>query len=265
MGPPKGNDADDDDLHDLLPADGYKNDHSQMQPLNLDHLSQGELDVPVKYQQGPSCSLLSLCCAYLTYACEYAPRFCCTLGVLGLLVPSYFLVMAVFLNPTEHFGTVVHDYSSIQSQYDLTVGNIDHWCIKGDNDSCRCEDPLQPQPKAEFRPWTKAHNDNKKIVTDLLEKGKTTPDIAFMGASVVEEMDGRWFGDKRDEQLEKLQTLFERNFDKANGGKVDAVALGIAGDTVRTGTGTSTVGILTYLLRYTTVFNYLTCHTVVVS
>jgi hypothetical protein len=48
------------------------------------------------------------------------------LGVLALVISSYLLVMAVFLNPTEHFG-IVNDYTDITSQYDLSLGKIDHW------------------------------------------------------------------------------------------------------------------------------------------
>lgn len=59
------------------------------------------------------------------------------------------------------------------------------------------------------------------------------PDIAFLGASVVEEMDGRWFGNSRDEDLNRLDKLFNKNFKKGEGAELDAIALGIAGDTVR--------------------------------
>ena len=128
----------DDDLNDLIGSSGEKNNgvggsgKSAMKPLNLDHLAEGELDVPVKrtYNNNNSsnynCSFLRLCCAYVAYLCDYAPKCCFTLAVVALLIPAYFLMMAVVFNPTEHFG-VVNDYSGIQSQYDLTVGKIDHW------------------------------------------------------------------------------------------------------------------------------------------
>jgi len=62
-------------------------------------------------------------------------------------------------------------------------------------------------------------------------KDNKIPDIAFLGASVVEEMDGRWFGNTRDEDLNRLEKLFNQNFKKEEGAELDAVALGIAGDT----------------------------------
>ena len=126
----------DDDLHDLMAEQqqqqrgGRGHDgRSEMKPLNLDHLSQGELDVPVKRSHrsgGGSNSCFRFCCAYLAYLCDYAPRFCCCVGMLALVIPTYLLVVTVFFNPTEHFG-IDTDYTGITSTYDLTLGKIDHW------------------------------------------------------------------------------------------------------------------------------------------
>jgi hypothetical protein len=196
-------------------------------------LSQGELDVPIRRSNNPNnnCSFFALCCAYCGYACEYAPGCCSTLAFIALIIPTYFLIVAI-LNPTENFGVVKNDYTDIQSQYDLSIGKIDHWCLKGDNDSCRCEDPLQPQSRGEYREWSKAHSSNNEVVQQLIIQEKATPDIAFVGASIVEAMDGRWFGDQRDNQLDELKNLFESNFYPGKGAKLEGVALGIAGDIV---------------------------------
>lgn len=105
--------------------------------------------------------------------------------------------------------------------------------MKGDNDSCKCEDPLVPQSRGEFRAWAKAQNANAELVKSLIEQGSTTPDIAFLGASIVEEMAGKWFGADMDDNLKSLKKLFDTNFKKSEGAELDAVALGIAGDTVR--------------------------------
>jgi len=121
----------DDDLNDLIDGAEDENGKSEMKPFNLDHLSQGELDVPVKrtHSSGGQCGILKLCCAYIAYGCDHAPTFCWAIGIAALLVPAYFLAMAVVFNPTEHFG-MVHDYSDVASQYDLSVGKIDHWCVQ---------------------------------------------------------------------------------------------------------------------------------------
>jgi hypothetical protein len=222
----KKHDDQDEDLKDLL--DGTKRGNEETEPLNLDQLKEGNLDVPVKRSSPP---IFQLCCAYLAYMCEYAPRCCLCLACLGVIIPLFFIIQAAF-NPTETYGVISHDYSDILSKYDLDIGKIDHWCIKGDNDSCRCEDPLEPSPNTDFRSWSKGHTVNQKTVEEIVEKG-THIDIAFLGESVVEEMDGHI--DRRDAanaQSNKLSKLFQKNFSKANGAKLEGVALGIAGDTV---------------------------------
>jgi hypothetical protein len=215
------------DLQDLLGA--YKDNadqKNQMKPFDLD-MSEQDIRRPSK----PSYSILELVFAYCSYTCEHAPRFCFFLGVVALVVPTYFVIIDFFLDPTEHFGVIANDYTGITSKYDLSIGQVDHWCLKGGDDSCRCEDPLQPQARGEFRSWSKAHQANKGLVQGSIESAKPI-DIAFLGESVVEEMDGRWFGDSKNEELTKLAKLFDQNFSKEKGGKLDGLALGIAGDTV---------------------------------
>ena len=119
--------------------------------------------------------------------------------------------------------------SNIQSQFDLTQGKIDHWCLKGDDDSCRCEDPLVPTARGEFKTWTIAHAANKQILEEISSQ---QVDVAFVGESLVEEMDGRWMGRTKGAQLEVLAKMFGKKFSRDSSG-VQGVALGIAGDTVR--------------------------------
>jgi hypothetical protein len=244
MAPPKHNasiDSSDDDLDELIGTtaeipQNNNNSNSERVPLNIDRLEE-ELDRDSssrsyyygKQSHQPSCQ--ELCFAYCSYTCDYAPRLCLLLGLIALAIPSYFLVSA-FTNPTEHFGEILNDYTEITSKYDLSIGKVDHWCLQGDNDSCRCEDPLQPSPRAEFKQWAKAHDANVQDVRRVIEQQDGDIDIAFLGESVVEEMDGRWFGDKSGGQLSKLEDLFNKNFRKASGAKLEGIALGVAGDTV---------------------------------
>ena len=39
------------------------------------------------------------------------------------------------------------------SSYEHSLGGIDHWCLRGDDNSCRCEDPLEPMGKHEGELW----------------------------------------------------------------------------------------------------------------
>jgi hypothetical protein len=74
-----------------------------------------------------------------------------------------------------------------------------------------------------------AHHENKKHVEGYLESDFL--DVAFLGESLVEEMDGRWLGRTVGDQLENIAKNFRRHFKREESG-MEGVALGIAGDTV---------------------------------
>ncbi|KAG7346889.1 hypothetical protein IV203_005958 [Nitzschia inconspicua] len=185
----------------------------------------------------PDCSTFcAFVFAYITYTCQYAPKLCWTLAAIALVVASYILLIGVFFNPTEQFGVIEHDFTNVRSQYDFSLKDIKHWCIKGDNDSCDCEDPLQPSPRSEFRAWSKSHIGNIQQITNLIEADLPNPDIAFLGGSIIEKMDGKWFGSITDSRLQNLAKIFNKHFtnldgEPSEGDSLTAVALGIAGDT----------------------------------
>jgi hypothetical protein len=205
---------------------------------NIKIREDSNLNVILGNSPAPDCSTFcAFVFAYITYTCQYAPRLCWTLSIIALLIPSYLLIFGVFFNPTEHFGVIEHDFTNIKSLYDFTMKDIDHWCIKGDNDSCQCEDPLQPEPRAEYRAWPRSHLGNIQQIADLMEEGLSNPDIAFLGGSIVEKMDGKWFGNKEDNRLQRLKKIFNKNFsnldrESNSDDALTAIALGIAGDTV---------------------------------
>jgi lysophospholipase L1-like esterase len=149
------------------------------------------------------------------------------IGLFGLLV----LTSLVF-NPTEQFGIAEgHHHSNIQSKYDLTMGQIDHWCLEGGDANCLCEDPLIPMSRTEHRSWVLAFNKNKGMIQPYIQDRllATELDVAFLGGSIVEEIQGRWMGSSQDADLQSLSRLFRANFQGTNS-KIQGVALGIAGD-----------------------------------
>lgn len=238
---------DDGDINDLLNEVRADKNGIELAPLTGNGSSSVSMEAQAAVNKGRAAanatatygnfSILELAFAYVTYSCEYAPKLCWTIGIILLIVPAYLLVMGVLANPTEHFGVIKNDYSTIQSVYDFKLKDIDHWCLKGDNDSCKCEDPLQPAPRAEFRAWGKAHGGNVDMIGKLEEADLLSPDIAFLGGSVVEKMDGKWFGDQTDERLRDVAKAWNRHFATLDSGAPNAdaptaVALGIAGDTV---------------------------------
>mmetsp|Transcript_10344 Transcript_10344/g.23931 ORF Transcript_10344/g.23931 Transcript_10344/m.23931 type:complete len:376 (+) Transcript_10344:165-1292(+) len=139
-----------------------------------------------------------------------------------------FLFINALINPTDTFGKIEVDFTTITSEYDLIMDKIDHWCLSGDDDSCRCEDPLEPTAREEFLTWTQAHIINKELVKSY--EGSSHLDVAFLGESLVEEMDGRWMGRPQGEALRGVERVFQKHFNKTKSG-MQGVALGIAGDT----------------------------------
>mmetsp|Transcript_1876 Transcript_1876/g.3356 ORF Transcript_1876/g.3356 Transcript_1876/m.3356 type:complete len:633 (-) Transcript_1876:1882-3780(-) len=165
------------------------------------------------------------------------PR-CIVASILVTMLVSVSIFSRV-VNPLREAGVVHHDYSDIQSIYDLSMGKIDHWCLQGGDDSCTCEDPLMPTIP-EYGTWAKswatAHAKNKELIEPYLEPlhiDATPIDVAFLGESVVEEMNGRWKGVVPPESkvLETVVKGFRKFFSKAEGAEIEGVALGIAGDT----------------------------------
>jgi hypothetical protein len=65
-------------------------------------------------------------------------------------------------NPFE-LARIEHDYTSITSQYDLTLGFIDHWCLHGDDNNCQCDDPLEPSSRRSNPRWESQHKENIKV------------------------------------------------------------------------------------------------------
>jgi len=71
-----------------------------------------------------------------------------------------------------HNPAILHDWSQISSALDLKLGSIDHWCLRGGDDQCRCEDPLTPSARSETRTWGAAHGRNKKAIAEAVQKQK---------------------------------------------------------------------------------------------
>ncbi|KAL3822593.1 hypothetical protein ACHAXA_006378 [Cyclostephanos tholiformis] len=228
--------GDDSDLEDLI----AKSPRSKKTSVEFDHppLASGPL--------GCIGGAISLCC----YSCPRLSKCALILAVIGLV--GY--LSNSLLNPTRTLGIMGGDYSAVKNAYELSLSKVDHWCISGDNDSCKCEDPLEATPRAEFKAWTAAHKANVAEVNMYrapygsgptkidVATGKPRPpiDVAFLGESVVEAMDGRWLGkkivratgDKEGQEGKKpdIGKVFERFFRKEKGGPLEGTALGIAGD-----------------------------------
>jgi len=84
----------------------------------------------------------------------------CSLAIcLGIAVSSSTHTRRRKSNPFQ----AAHISEALTSQYDLSLGSIDHWCLRGDDNSCRCEDPLEPMSKRSSSKWSEQHAENIKV------------------------------------------------------------------------------------------------------
>lgn len=89
--------------------------------------------------------------------------------------------------PTDafHRARIDHDYSDVgiaSSQYDLDLGFIDHWCLRGDDTSCRCEDPLEAKSKRSSNKWGAQHKENVKVAVAEVMKATNAKDFSDIEA-----------------------------------------------------------------------------------
>lgn len=84
------------------------------------------------------------------------------------------------------------DYSEVKSKYDLTLGAVDHWCLRGDDNNCRCEDPLEPMSKRSSHKWEEQHRENVKVAQAALMKVLKTADGGSYEDYYLPDYDDMW-------------------------------------------------------------------------
>jgi len=159
----------------------------------------------------------------------------------GLFVASGLLGFFILANLTLKNGypkgfdlnsVIELDYSTVTSKYDMSLGAIDHWCLQGGDSNCRCEDPLLPIDKLQFKYWSRTFEMNKQCVDEYVMNDDIyfeNMDVVFLGENIVEAWAGRSVG-MNSTTLLSIKKLFSKRFNKEEGGKFNGLPLGIAGD-----------------------------------
>lgn len=115
---------------------------------------------------------------------------------------------------------------------DISLNEIQQWCLQPNVTTCKCANPLLPSQRHGHKTWTDAHRLNVKLAKKAGAAGKAasrTLDVVFLGDSIIEGWVGRSFGqpvEKKIENSKVLQDLFNVDY----GGTYNGLALGIAGD-----------------------------------
>lgn len=123
------------------------------------------------------------------------------------------------------------DYTDMENELRGIIDTLPEWCFKlSENNTCPCEDPLTPRPRFERDNWLETHELNKGLIHECIENNSNILDVVFFGDSITEEWNGRWHGKQLD-QLNNTNDVFKKKFKKKEGGQIEGLALGIAGDT----------------------------------
>ena len=139
------------------------------------------------------------------------------------------------LNPyIDHHITHAYD-DNVQSKYDLKLGNIDHWCIDGTDETCPfCSDPTEASNHMESKGWARCFGRNKHLAMAAAKGANAQKvDVVFLGDGLTEAKIGMKKG-RPHPQLQQVAQDFQSIFGPANTkAKYSGVPLGIYGDTTK--------------------------------
>jgi hypothetical protein len=104
--------------------------------------------------------------------------------------------------------------------------------MQGDDEACTCEDFTDPMPRDEVDGWLDVHDKNKdSFQTD--EWGAVAYDMVFYGDDLIENLNGRALN-KPIANSGKITDYFRETFTPdGDENALNAIALGITGDSVR--------------------------------
>jgi hypothetical protein len=176
------NGDDDDDLKSLI-----ENKQQQKQRHNI------SANTPSSHEFSYVSTITGLLRYQLHTCCFFYPVTCTIVFVL-LVGICFWLLIGAIINPYEQFGIADgHDHSDIRSKYDFKIQEVDHFCLGGgggggksgiSDESCTCENPLDPYARAEYSSWVLAYKMNRRKIDQQYIEKKKNPDVAFLGGSI---------------------------------------------------------------------------------
>jgi lysophospholipase L1-like esterase len=193
-----------------------KNGALEMEPIHSEE--EQPTQTPVQF-------LHSLSALIMAYASYYR-------GITASLLAACFILLVVISLDalTSHAHSKFHhlskDYSSIPSLYELKMAHIDHWCLQGGDNDCKCNDPTVPLSREEVKGWTKTH-----VVNKLQSQQNTNWDVVLLGDEFVQDFTGRILNQPTAD-LKNVYKYWNATFTLDGGESVDGVALGISGDSI---------------------------------
>ena len=116
----------------------------------------------------------------------------------------------------------------MSQKYDLQAAQIDHWCLKGGNDDCACDDPTDSLSRYDTPGWSDSHDENKRIASS---HANANLDVVFLGDETTQAWAGKNMG-RPASGGNMIAGMFNATFQKERGAVLEGLALGIGGDSV---------------------------------
>jgi len=207
--------------HGETPATSTKKSSLEMEPMNISASS----DEPQSSSSGPGRlgSLIMLIKLYM----QYYPGV--TSCIAAAMVAVTVLTLVHSLRKPVTRNQLLHDYSKIDMTYNFKAAKVDHWCLWGGDDDCRCDDFTTPLSREEKKGWVQTHLKNVNRIDDDIKDF----DVIFFGDEVAEGWNGESLGMPitKSDGL-KTKDYFKKTFTKEGGGEFEGLALGVMGDDV---------------------------------
>lgn len=121
---------------------------------------------------------------------------------------------------------------SLIEQHMISINDTTSFCTEEKVHDCQCRHPYQAnKPKNFDAQWDQINTINLATVKAHIDSHART-DVAILGDSIIEHFNGHDLG-YGGGKWKANRKVFEKLFTKANGGKVDGVAMGIGGDRIQ--------------------------------
>ena len=138
------------------------------------------------------------------------------------------------LNPhINHHIDTDYDELNVNSRYNLKLGNVDHWCIDGTDDTCPyCSDPTEPAHHMDSKGWSMSYSRNVHL-SKTVQNVTPNIDVVFLGDGLTEAKIGMKHG-RPVTELQQTMKDFDTFFGVSNPkAKYSGAALGITSDTTK--------------------------------
>ena len=163
------------------------------------------------------------------YIQVYPRAAMCVAGLFGLCMIKFLFF--------RHVGDIrwvpphlKHHFGDLNTYYELQMAKIDHWCLKGGNDDCKCDDPTEALSKEETHGWLGAFEYNKAQAQKAIAEN-TDLDVVFYGHETTQAWTGRKLNHES-VQGKSVALEFNKTFTKAGGSSFEGLAMGISGDSI---------------------------------